>query len=354
MREKRYHPPGVPPGTLTPAAESVVPKTIHVIHYALGTIEEADVTSVEDLERFRDMSGVTWVNVDGLGNVELIRALGVFFRLHPLALEDVVNVPQRPKLDDYGDHLFIVTRMLEFRQGELQAEQVSLFLGESFVVTFQETPGDCLDPIRERLRKGAGQLCREGADFLAYAILDAIIDNYFPFLESFGETIEELEDEVAEQPTRRTLSEIHDVKRDLLNVRRCIWPLREVVNDLILSGSRLVKKAARVYLRDCHQHAVYILDVLETYRELASSLVEVYISSVSNRLNQVMKVLTVIATIFMPLTFVVGIYGMNFEHMPELRWRWGYPAVWVVMILVVLFMLWLFRRKGWLGREKET
>jgi len=355
VREKRYHPPGAPPGTLTAAAGSVVPKAVHVIHYSPDILLEADITSAEDLERFRHMPGVTWVNMDGLGNVDLLRELGKFFRLHVLALEDVLNVPQRPKLDDYGDRLFLVAHMLEFAAGELQTEQVSLFLGDSFVLTIQETPGDCLDPIRERLRKGVGQLRREGADFLAYAILDAIIDNYFPSLEGFGELIEEIEDEVAARPTPHTLVRVHDAKRQLINVRRCIWPLREVINELLQGESHLIKKPTQVYLRDCHQHTVYILDLLETYREVASSLVEVYNSSVSNRLNQVMKILTVIATIFMPLTFLAGIYGMNFNtevspwNMPELNWRWGYPAFWVVSLLIVVVMLILFRRKGWLG-----
>jgi magnesium transporter len=232
---------------------------------------------------------------------------------------------------------------------------VSLFLGKDFVLTFQEDPGDCLDPIRERLRTGAGHLRREGADYLMYAILDAIIDGYFPFLESFGETVEDLEDAVVERPTRATLARVHEVRRDLLNVRRCIWPLRDVVNGLVRDETPLIGKNTRLYLRDCAQHTVYILDVIETYRELTASLMDVYVSSVSNRLNEVMKVLTVIATIFMPLTFLAGVYGMNFNtsaspyNMPELNWRWGYVACWAVMFLIALLMLVLFRRKGWLG-----
>ena len=347
MREKRYQKPGIPPGTLTPIEGAIVPKSIRVIRYTPTEIQEAEVTSVEEVARLRAAGGVTWVDLDGLGNVELIRGLGHLFGLHPLALEDVLNVPQRPNLESYDDHLFIIMRMLGLDDGELQTEQVSLFLGRDFVVTFQERPGDCLDPVRDRLRKGTGSLRREGADFLAYAILDAVIDNYFPFLESYGEALEELEDAVVERPTRETLSDVHEAKRDLLNVRRCIWPLREVVNSLVRDDYPLISKNTRVFLRDCYQHTVYLLDMVETYRELASSLVDVYISSLSNKMNEVMKMLTIIATIFIPLTFVAGVYGMNFKYMPELNWPWSYPIVLVGMLGAAVLMLRYFRKKGW-------
>jgi magnesium transporter len=249
--------------------------------------------------------------------------------------------------------------MLEYNDA-LQAEQVSLFLGRNFVLTFQEDATDNFEPIRDRIRKGSGQFRKLGADYLMYAILDATVDHYFPFLESFGETVEELEDLVVEQPTRQTLGEVHDVRRDLLNVRRCVWPLRDVVGDLLRDETPLVTKGTRVYLRDVHQHLVYLLDLVETYRELATSLMDVYISSVSNKLNEVMKVLTIIATIFMPLTFLAGVYGMNFQtdkspfNMPELTWRWGYVAFWAVILLTAVFMLILFRRRGWLGGKASV
>jgi len=354
MREKRYHQPGMPPGTLTPLAGAIVPKGIHVIHYTPDAVEEVDLCTPSEVAPYKDRPGVTWVNVDGLGDVAVIRELGHLFNLHPLALEDVLNVPQRPKIDSYEDHLFLVTRMLEYNDA-LHAEQVSLFLGRNFVLTFQEDVGDCLEPIRDHIRKGSGQLRRLGADYLMYAILDATVDHYFPFLESFGETVEELEDLVVEQPTKQTLADIHEVRRDLLNVRRCIWPLRDVVADLLRDESPLIAKATRVYLRDVHQHVVYLLDLVETYREVTASLMDVYISSVSNKLNEVMKVLTIIATIFMPLTFIAGVYGMNFNtsksplNMPELNWYWGYVAFWGLILLTSTVMLLLFRRKGWLG-----
>jgi magnesium transporter len=242
--------------------------------------------------------------------------------------------------------------MLHYEHG-VETEQVSIFLGPGFVITFQEHPGDCFDPIRDRIRKGKGQIRRQGADYLMYGILDAVIDGYFPFLEQLGEVVESLEDEVVEKPTRQTLNRVHEIKRDLLNIRRSVWPLREAINALIREESELVGETTRVYLRDCYDHAIQVLDVIETYRELAGGLMDVYLSSVSNKMNEVMKVLTIIATIFIPLTFMAGIYGMNFEAMPELKWRWSYPVLWCLMVAIAAVMLILFRRKGWLGGTEK-
>jgi len=348
MGKRRHKQRGLPPGTLTAPAGATVPQTIKVIHYTAELLREADVGSVDEVAQFKQAEGVTWVNVDGLGNVDLIREIGTLFGLHPLPLEDVLSLRQRPKVDDYENHIYHVLRMLHY-DGAVETEQVSIFLGGDFVVTFQERPCDCLEPIRDRVRRGKGQIRRQGADYLMYAIIDAVIDGYFPFLEQIGEVVEELEDEVVEKPTRQTLGRVHEIKRDLLNVRRAIWPLREAINALIREESSLVGDTARVYLRDCYDHAVQVLDMIETYRELAGGLMDVYLSSVSNKMNEVMKVLTVIATIFIPLTFLAGIYGMNFEKMPEVKWPWAYPAVWGIMILSAVVMLVLFRRKGWLG-----
>jgi magnesium transporter len=343
---------GLPPGSLTAPPGAYVPKAIDVFHYTSEAVKETQITRVADLGQFKEREGVIWVNVNGVGDAEIVRELGNLFGLHPLALEDVVNVHQRPKVDDYGDHLFIVVHMLHFETA-VTSEQVSMFLTSNAVITFQEQPGDCLDPIRNRLRKGTGLLQRQGADYLMYALLDAIIDNYFPFLERVGETVEALEDQVVEQPSRRTLGRVHNVKRDLLDVRRSVWPLREAVNGLLREENPLVRKATRPYLRDCHDHTVHVLDIVETYRELVGGLMDVYLSSVSNKMNEVMKVLTVIATIFIPLTFIAGVYGMNFHRMPELGWPWAYPAVWAIMIVIALVMLAAFRRKGWIGRSKD-
>lgn len=344
--------PGKPPGTLQPPKGAVVPKAIRAIHYGPDFHEVRNVATADEAARLRDGRGVLWLNVDGLGNVALIARLGELFGLHPLALEDALSVHQRPKLDDYGDHLYLVVRMLHYGAA-LRTEQVSIFLGNDFVITLQEVPGDCLGPVRDRLENAAGRLRNAGADYLMYAILDAVTDHYFPVLELLGEQVERLEDEVVKSPSSRTLARVHALKRELLDIRRSAWPLREAANALLRSENQLVAQPTRVFLRDCYDHAIRILDVTESNRELVGDLTDIYLSSVSNRMNQVMKVLTIIATIFMPLTFLAGVYGMNFEHMPELRWPWGYPLVWAIMILIVLFMVWLFRRKGWLGGGEE-
>ncbi|KPJ56310.1 MAG: magnesium transporter [Planctomycetes bacterium DG_58] len=352
MEWQRHSPPGTPPSTLVAPREAQVPETVHLFHYTEDSVEETDLADVKELARYRKKEGVTWVNVPGLGSVEMLHDLGELLSLHPLALEDVLQIPQRPKVDDYEGHLFVVLRMLHYEEA-VDTEQVSIFLGSDYVVTFQERPGDCLDPIRERLRKGTGQLRRQGADYLMYAIIDTVIDNYFPFLEQVGEVVEDLEGEVVENPTRQTLSRVHDIKRGLLDVRRSVWPLRDAVNQLIREETPLIGKTAQLYLRDCYDHTIHVLDVVETYRELAGGLMDIYLSSVSNKMNEVMKVLTIIATIFIPLTFIAGIYGMNFEKMPELKWPWAYPLVWGVMVVVAIVMLLFFRHRGWLGGEKK-
>jgi magnesium transporter len=357
MEGKRSKKPGLPPGTLAAPAGAHVPTSFHVIHYTRDGLDEVELATAAELTPYIGKEGVTWVNVNGLGNAELIRGLGELLELHLLALEDTLSVPQRPKVDDYGTHLFAVIRMLHFAaagpSAAIETEQVSVFLGRNFVVTVQEHPGDCLDPVRHRLRTATGQIRRQGADYLMYTILDAVIDHYFPFLEAMGEVVEELEDLVVEQPSRQILGRIHDVKRRLLEVRRAIWPLRDAINSLLRGDSALVRKPTQLYLRDCYDHTVQVLDIVETYRELAGGLMDVYLSSVSNKMNEVMKVLTVIATIFIPLTFIAGIYGMNFKNMPELGLRWAYFAVWGVMVAVAITMLLMFRRRGWLGRGKD-
>lgn len=344
--------PGKPPGTLHPPKDALVPKTIHAIHYGPEFLEERDVATADEAAQLHDGRGVLWLNVDGLGDVALVARLGELFGLHPLALEDVVSIHQRPKVDDYGDNLYLVFRMLHY-EDSLRTEQVSIFLGKDFLLTFQEDVGDCLDPIRERLRNATGRLRNHGPDFLLYTILDAIIDHHFPVLERLGEAAEQAEDEVVENPTHGTMARVHQVKRELLEIRRSAWPLREAVNALLRTENRLISDFTRVYLRDCYDHAIRILDIIENHRELVGDLTDIYLSSLSNKMNQIMKVLTIIATIFMPLTFLAGVYGMNFRYLPELEWRWAYPAFWIVSILIVLFMLWLFKRKGWLEGEKD-
>ena len=337
---------GAPPGTLAvdPSAPQPV---VRVMAYGPDQCIEQEIHALEELRDSLATWPVVWVNVDGLGDAETIATLGEIFRLHQLALEDVVSVHQRSKVEQYDGFQFVVVRMPSLGE-RLETEQVSLFLGEKFVLTFQERVGDCLDPVRDRIRKAKGRIRQAGADYLTYCLIDAIVDGYFPVLEQYGEQLEALEDEIVERPTAQTVGRIHEIKRDLLTLRRAVWPMREAVNVLTRDPTPLITGETRIYLRDCYDHAIQILDLVETYRELGSGLHDVYLSSVSNRMNEVMKVLTIIATIFIPLTFVTGVYGMNFEHMPELKWPWAYAVVWGVMIVVGGSMFLHFRKKKWL------
>jgi magnesium transporter len=285
--------------------------------------------------------------VNGVGSPEVIRELGEILGLHRLALEDVVHMRQRPKVDAYDSNIFIIAQMLQLERGRVSTEQLSLFLGSDFIVTIQEEPGDCLDAIRAHAREKLGRLREAGADYLAYAILDAVVDEYFPLLETHGDKLENLEHIVLAQPSTHTVSVIHELKRDLLVLRRTMWPTREALNVLQHSTSALIKPETRLYLRDVYDHSVQLLDLVEIYRELSTGLIELHMTSVSNRLNQVMKVLTVISTIFIPLTFIAGVYGMNFKHMPELERWWAYPAVLIFMALIAGMMMLYFWRKGW-------
>ena len=356
-RRYRRGTPGAPPGTFVVDPEAP-PTLVRVIAYGPDEFLEQPVQELRSLSDLRKKWPVVWVNVDGLGDEKLLRDIGDIFGLHPLALADVTNVPQRAKVEQYGRQLFIVTRMAHAGE-ELETEQLSLFLGEGFVLTFQERPGDCLDPIRERIRKSTGKVRTTGADYLAYAVIDAVIDNCFPVLEQYGERIEALEDRVIANPEARLVGYIHAAKRDLLTLRRAVWPQREALNWLLREEFPLITDDTRLYLRDCYDHAAQIIDILETYRELASGLLEAYMSSLSNRMNEVMKVLTIIATIFIPLSFFAGLYGMNFNtdkspwNMPELSWYLGYPFALMLMAAVAVGMLFYFRRKGWLGARGE-
>jgi len=339
-----------------PAAAAPV---VRAILYGPDQIEELAVTDVEALRPLIGRRPVMWVNVDGLGDVELIGRLGELFGLHRLALEDVVNTHQRPKVEEYADHVFIVTKIVH-EEPELATEQVSMFLGRDFLLTFQEDVGDCFDPVRERLRNDRGRIRGAQADYLAYALLDAAIDEYFPVLERYGELVEGLEDAVMAAPTARIVSRIHLAKRDLLTLRRAIWPQREAINALVRDVSPLIAEPTRIHLRDCYDHCVQLMDMVETYREIASGLVDIHLSSISAHMNEIMKVLTIIATIFIPLGFIASVYGMNFDaevspwNMPELRWYWGYPFALGLMAVVTAGLLLYFRRKGWLGGTRQA
>lgn len=313
-----------------------------------------------DADHLQDILGqypVTWINVDGLGDAGILRRIGELFHIHPLALEDVINVHQRAKLEHYPEHQFLVFHQIELIK-KLQTEQISLFFGKNYVVTFQEEAGDCLEPLRERIRTGVGLIRSLGPDYLAYAILDASVDHYFPVLEHFGEQLDELEQQIIASPETTTMNEIHEIKRQLLTLRRKIWPLRDALNTLVRDPVPHVTEMTRIYLRDCYDHVMRIIDLLEMYRELGSDLLEFQLSSVSYKINEVMRVLTVIATIFIPLTFIAGVYGMNFDpdtspwNMPELRWYYGYPMAMGLMVAVSAGLLFFFYHKGWLGRPR--
>jgi magnesium transporter len=282
--------------------------------------------------------------------VELIEKIGKRFGLHPLILEDIVHTGQRPKLEDFGDHVFIALKMLYYnkQKGEIESEQISLIFGKNFVISFQERVGDIFDPIRERIRKNKGRVRKAGADYLAYALIDSIVDNYFVILEQLGEEIENAEQELAVNPTPETLQAIRTFKKETIFLRKSIWPLREVANSLERGESSLVDKSTLIYLRDVYDHTIQIIDAVESYRDMLSGMLDVYLSSISNRMNEVMKVLTIFAAIFIPLTFVAGVYGMNFSFMPELGWRWGYFGILLVMAIIAAVMIVYFKRKRWL------
>jgi magnesium transporter len=348
MFRKRHTPVGAKPGTLMINSHAQRPK-IRVIKYKPDHLEEHDVAVVAELKDLLEESTVCWIDVQGLGDENVLREFADLFAIHSLALEDVVNVPQRPKIERFEKHTLCITRMALLRDEGIEPEQVSLFVGPNYVLTFQERSGDVFDPIRNRIRQGGPMLRSSGPSYLAYALLDAVIDGYYPILETLGEKLEALEDEIVANPQPAVLHEIHQTKRDLLAVRRAIWPQREAVNALIRDENPLITETVRVYLRDCYDHCVQIMDGVETYRELAAGLMDVYLSSVGNRQNEIMKVLTIMASIFIPLTFMAGLYGMNFENMPELHTPWAYPFLLAAMAMVAAGMIVYFRRRGWLG-----
>ncbi|MEJ2666493.1 MAG: magnesium/cobalt transporter CorA, partial [Deinococcales bacterium] len=298
--------------------------------------------------------GVRWLNVNGVHRAELVERIGTALELHPLTMEDIVSLGQRPKVEDYDRYLYITLRMLVYGSHDgspsvqsLVNEQLSLVLLSGIVLTFQERPGDGFEPVRERLRQGKGRIRRLGADYLAYALMDVIIDSYFTVLEDYGDAIEELEAAILEDPNTDVLQRVNHLKRETLLVRKAVWPLRELIAGVERDEGELMSRAVVDYLRDAHDHAIQVIDTVETLRDMLTNLHDMYLSALSYRMNDVMKVLTIIATIFIPLSFLVGVYGMNFHHMPELSWPWAYPALWGLMIVLALGMLFIFRRRGW-------
>ncbi len=347
--------PEILPGTLIKDPEAAR-SVIQLMAYGPDGFIEQELSGPAEAKTALGKWPNLWINVDGLANTEVVSQFGSMFGLHELALEDVLSVQQRSKVEQYGDQLFIVTRMASLENGHPETEQLSLFLGKDFVLTFQERPGgDCLNPVRDRIRRGWGQIRQTGADYLVYALIDAVVDGYFPVLEDLGDRLDNLEDEILDRAGKRTPASVHDIKRGILIVRRAIWPLRDAINVLCRDANPLIGEQARIYMRDCYDHALRLMDLVETYREIGSDLMDLYLTSVSNRMNEVMKVLTIITTLFIPPTFIAGVYGMNFNpaksplNMPELEWYFGYPFALTLMAAVVIALTFYLRSRGWIA-----
>ena len=342
---------GLPPETLIYIGEKRTAEIkITIISYDEKEFQEKEAKTVEECFPFRDKPGVTWINVDGVHRPEIVKKLGNYFGIHPLVLEDILNTDQRPKMDDFCNYIYIVLKMLNYddERNEVVAEQISLILGQNFVISFQEKEGDGFNRIKERIRGEKSRIRKTRADYLAHALIDLIVDNYFIILEKFEEKIEFLEEGLVTNPTEETLRTIHSLKREMIFLRKLARPLREVISGLERGESSLIQKSTKVYLRDIYDHTVRIIDTIEMLRDMVSGILDVYFSSVSNKTNEVMKILTIISTIFIPLTFVASIYGMNFKNMPELGWYWAYPLVLLVMLAIGISLVFYFRRKKWI------
>jgi magnesium transporter len=349
--KKRSHKAGSSPGTLIHIGEKRKDEVrVSLLDYDEKQFQEREISSMEEVFPLKDLPTNTWINVEGLHDIELMEEVGRLFQIHPLTLEDILNTGQRPKWENFENYLYIVLKMLHFNESEnlVTSEQVSLIVGENFLISFQEAVGDVFDPVRDRIRKGRGRIRTAGCDYLAYALIDSVVDQYFLILEKISEQIEILETALIENPKPDTQHVIHDLKRETIYLRKQIWPLREVVSQFAKGETDLISETTHVYLRDVYDHTIQIVDTIESFRDILSGMIDLYLSTISNKMNEVMKLLTIIATIFIPITFVVGIYGMNFRVMPELEWKWGYPAVWIVMIAIVFALIFFFRRKKWL------
>jgi magnesium transporter len=346
--KKRSHKSGLPPGSLVGVGEHSETK-ITLLDYSQKHLIEKQLTNVEDCIPFRKNPSPTWIQIQGLHDVERLSSLGKAMGLHPLIMEDILNTDQRPKIEDFGNYLYVVLRMLSMNEsGEVTADQISLVLGKNFVVSYEERPSPIFNLLRERLKNGRGRIRKMGADYLMYSLIDAVVDNYFTVIESIEDEIERIEEDLMQNPTQDTLLAINTMKREMIFLRKSLWPLREVIQTMERGDCNLIKDDTRIYLRDVYDHVIQILDGVESFREILSGMLDAYLSSVSHRLNEVMKVLTVITTVFMPLTFIAGIYGMNFHNMPELSWDYGYPLILCIMAIVAMYMLLKFKKYKWI------
>lgn len=351
---KQYHAPGTPPGTLLPAeAVALGALKITLVDYTEHEYVTKELVTAAECTDFLARPTTTWIHIQGHASPDTLRELGDLFDLHLLALEDILNTGQRPKAETYDDQLFVIMSLPVMNGRDITVEQISLFYGENFVISFHQGKEDPFQPVRKRLEAASGRIRKRPADYLLYALLDVVVDAGFPVLEAFGEYIEDLEEELLSTPDKETLRRLHLYKRELLLLRRMLWPQREAINTVLRSDHHLIHEDTKVYLRDCYDHTIQIMDLLESFREMTTGMLDVYLSSTSNRMNETMRVLTVIATIFIPLTFVAGIYGMNFSNeqspwaMPELHWYYGYPLIWLIMLAMAGGLLYFFKRKGW-------
>lgn len=341
---------GLSPGSLIYLGDKKdEPIRITVIDFGVEHFQQESAATLKDCVQYNATDSVTWINVSGIHDVAAIGTLGEAFNIHSLVLEDIVNTGHRPKLDDYDDYLFVVLKMLYSDSDKvIQHEQISLIVGKGYVISFQEVALDVFDPVRERIRKGRGRIRTQGSDYLAYALMDTVVDHYFKILEDLGETIEDLQDTLIQEPAPDTLLVIQNLKREMLFIRKSLWPLREVISTLVRGESQLISKDVILFFRDVYDHTIQVIDTVETFRDMLSGILDIYLSSISNKMNEVMKVLTIIATIFIPMTFIAGVYGMNFELMPELKWKYAYLVFWLLMLVVFVSMLIYFKRRKWL------
>lgn len=340
---------GLPPGSLVYVGDKKTENPdISILDYNSKDSKEIKCKKIEECFSYKNKTSITWINIDGL-NEEIIPKIGEKFEIHPLVLEDILNTYQRPKIENYGKYIFIVLKMLILDENNnVSIQQISFILSKNMVISFQEKKGDVFDSIRERIRNNKGRIRKRGSDYLVYSLLDSIVDNYFSILEKVSEKIEIIEDKLIENPEPETLQEIHRLKREMIFVRKSIWPLREVINSLYREESKIIKNTTHVFLRDLYDHTIQVIDTVESFRDMISGMLDIYMSSVSNKMNEVMKVLTIFAAIFIPLTFIAGVYGMNFHYMPELGYQIGYPLVLILMLLVGITLLIYFKRKKWL------
>lgn len=342
---------GLSPGSLVFVGHKKTDKTaIDIMDFNPTELREFRTENPEDFFPLKDSADISWIDIKGIHNTQQIAKIGEHFQIHPLVLEDILNTRQRPKIDFYDDYIFAVLKMISWneKRKSIETEQISLIIGQNYVISFQEKEDDIFDPLRERIRKGKGRIRNMGSDYLAYAMLDITVDNYFLVLEGIGEHMEILEERLLKNPDKKILKEIYVFKRENLLLRKAVWPMRELISQLERSELALIKKKTRPFLRDLYDHTIQVIDTVETNRDMTAGLLELYLSTMSNKTNEVMKVLTIIATIFIPLTFIAGVYGMNFDHMPELHWPWAYFAIMGIMGLIALGMLWYFRRIKWL------